>query len=72
MVAARFNRLMLEEMQVEQYFTMAYAEVDLATGQRRAGAGRSSASGDPARRWARSSCLGEGGLPVGLIAGAAL
>ena len=43
-VAARFNRLMLEEMQVEQYFTMAYAEVDLRHRQAGAGAGRPSAS----------------------------
>ena len=32
MVAARFNRLMIEDMQVDQYFTMAYAEVDLSNG----------------------------------------
>ncbi len=31
-LAERFNRIMLEEMQVEQYFTMAYAEIDLGTG----------------------------------------
>jgi serine phosphatase RsbU (regulator of sigma subunit) len=33
-IARAFNRLMLEEIQVEQYFTMAYAELDLATGGR--------------------------------------
>ncbi|MGV8949868.1 MAG: PP2C family protein-serine/threonine phosphatase, partial [Cypionkella sp.] len=31
-VAARLNRMMLQELQVEQYFTLAYAEIDLRNG----------------------------------------
>jgi len=31
-VAARLNRLMLEDLKVEQYFTMAYADIDLPSG----------------------------------------
>ena len=31
-VAARLNRMMLEELQVDQYFTLGYAEINLETG----------------------------------------
>ncbi|MDP4031367.1 MAG: fused response regulator/phosphatase [Pseudorhodobacter sp.] len=69
MVAARFNRMMLEDMQVEQYFTMVYAEVDLETGQVwlvQAG------HPHPVLLHAGGAVefLGQGGLPIGLIPGA--
>ena len=68
-VAERFNRLMLEEIQAEQYFTMAYAEVNLATGN-----ARLVQAGHPHPMIIRASgsveCLGHGGLPIGLISGA--
>lgn len=66
-VAALFNRMLLEEMQVEQYFTMAYAEIDLETGvMEMVQAGHP----HPAlmRADGRVEFLGEGGLPIGLIA----
>ena len=65
-VAERFNRLMLEEIQAEQYFTMVFAVVDRA-------AGRLSLvqAGHPHPMLIRASGqverLGEGGLPIGLI-----
>jgi len=66
---AAFNRLMLEEIQVEQYFTMAYAEVDL-----RHGTVRLAQAGHPhpviLRRDGGLERAGRGGLPVGLIPGA--
>lgn len=69
MVAARFNRMMLEDMQVDQYFTMAYAEVDLHTG-----AVILVQAGHPhpvvIRADGRTEQLGQGGLPIGLIPGA--
>lgn len=69
LVAARLNRLMIEDLQVDQYFTMAYAEVDLATGQ----VGLVQA-GHPhpviLRRDGQVEDLGNGGLPIGLIEGA--
>lgn len=65
-IAEAFNRLMLEEIQVEQYFTMAYAELDLATGR-----GRLVQAGHPhpliLRADHRLDRLGGGGLPIGLI-----
>lgn len=64
-----FNRLMIEELQVEQYFTMAYAELDLASGAVRLAQG-----GHPyplvIRADGRLEWVGQGGLPIGLIAGA--
>lgn len=66
MVAYRLNRLMLDELQVEQYFTMAYAEVDLHSGRvSMVQAGHP----HPAilRRSGRVEFVGEGGLPVGLV-----
>lgn len=70
MVAYRFNRMMLDEFRVDQYFTLAYAEVDLATGRvRLVQAGHP----HPAilRADGRVEVLGQGGLPVGLVPGAA-
>lgn len=65
-IAEAFNRLMLEEIQVEQYFTMVYAELDLTTGQ-----GRLVQAGHPhpliLRADHRMERLGGGGLPIGLI-----
>ncbi len=65
-IAEAFNRLMLEELQVEQYFTMAYAELDLASGH-----GLLVQAGHPhpliLRADHRLDRLGDGGLPIGLI-----
>jgi len=65
-VAKRLNSLMLEELQVEQYFTLAYAEMDLRTGQ-----GVLVQAGHPhpiiLRADGRAKVLGDGGLPIGLI-----
>ncbi|MBE2276616.1 MAG: SpoIIE family protein phosphatase [Rhodobacteraceae bacterium] len=66
---AAFNRLMIEDVQVEQYFTMAYAEIDLASG-----VARLAQAGHPHPAVLRASgvvdMVGVGGLPVGLIPGA--
>ena len=65
-VAARFNQMMLEDLQVDQYFTMAYAEADLATGKvLMVQAGHP----HPAviRRDGEVVFLGDGGFPIGLI-----
>ena len=65
-VADRFNRLMLEEIQAEQYFTMVFAVVDRV-------AARLSLvqAGHPYPMLLRASGhvvrLGNGGLPVGLL-----
>ena len=68
-VVERFNRLMLEEIQAEQYFTMAFAVIDRRTGQLDL-----VQAGHPhpmlIRADGRVQRLGDGGLPVGLIAGA--
>ena len=68
-VAARLNRLMIEEFKVEQYITMAYAEVDLNSGRLWL-----VQAGHPHPMILRANgeikTLGEGGLPIGLIAGA--
>lgn len=70
MVAARLNRLMIEELQVEQYFTMAYAEIDLNSGRL---ALVQAGHPHPAilRRSGTVEFLGNGGLPIGLIEHAA-
>ncbi|MES2144264.1 MAG: SpoIIE family protein phosphatase [Pseudomonadota bacterium] len=69
MVAVRFNRMMIEELQVDQYFTMVYAEVDLVTGR-----GSLVQGGHPHPVILRANGaverLGAGGLPIGLVAGA--
>ena len=66
MVASRLNKLMIEELKVEQYFTMAYAEIDLDTGKVLL-----VQAGHPYPMIMRKSgmvdCVGEGGLPIGLI-----
>jgi sigma-B regulation protein RsbU (phosphoserine phosphatase) len=66
---AAFNRLMLEEIQVEQYFTMAYAEVDLRNGVVRLA---QACHPHPVviRRGGQMERAGTGGMPVGLIPGA--
>ena len=68
-VAFRLNRLMIEDVQVDQYFTMAYAEVDLLNGQV-----QMVQAGHPhpilMRRNGAIEPLGDGGLPIGLIPGA--
>lgn len=69
MVAERFNRLMLDEIQAEQYFTMIFAVVDRAAGQISL-----VQAGHPhpliLRRNGTVVRLGNGGLPIGLIADA--
>lgn len=68
-VMERFNRLMLEEIQAEQYFTMVFAEID-----RRTGMVNLVQAGHPhpilIRADGQVQKLGQGGLPVGLIPGA--
>lgn len=65
-VASRLNRLMIEELKVEQYFTMAYAEIDLQSGKLWL-----VQAGHPhpviMRKTGEIESLGEGGLPIGLI-----
>ncbi len=68
-VAARLNRAMFEDIQVDQYFTLAYAEVDLRDGQVamvQAGHPHPAliAEGGGVRY------IGRGGMPIGLIADA--
>lgn len=68
-LAQAFNRLMIEDLQVEQYFTMAYAEIDF-----RSGAVSLVQAGHPRpmvlRADGKVEKIGEGGLPIGLIEGA--
>jgi sigma-B regulation protein RsbU (phosphoserine phosphatase) len=68
-VAERFNRTMVEDLQVEQYFTLAYAEIDLTTG---AVALVQAGHPHPAilRADGRVDHIGSGGLPIGLLPGA--
>jgi sigma-B regulation protein RsbU (phosphoserine phosphatase) len=69
-IADRLNRLLLSEMGTESYFTLAYAEVDMASGRvRMVQAGHP----HPAvqRADGRIEYLGSGGLPIGLFADAA-
>lgn len=65
-VAARLNRLMIEDLQVDQYFTLAYAEINLDTG-----AVCLVQAGHPypviIRKDGAIESLGAGGLPIGLI-----
>ena len=65
-VAEKFNRLMLEEIQAEQYFTMVFAVIDRVTGQ-----ASMVQAGHPHPMLIRKSGeviqLGQGGLPIGLI-----
>lgn len=68
-IVERFNRLMLEEIQAEQYFTMAFAVIDRRTGRLDL-----VQAGHPhpmlIRADGRVQRLGDGDLPIGLIAGA--
>jgi phosphoserine phosphatase RsbU/P len=68
-VAARLNRMMLEDLQVDQYFTLAYAEIALTSGYC-----TMVQAGHPHPMLLRADGtvqpLGEGGLPIGLIAAA--
>lgn len=69
MVAWRFNRLMIEDFRVDQYFTLAYAEVNLMSGHVKL-----VQAGHPhpvvLRAGGRLEEIGRGGLPIGLIPGA--
>lgn len=66
LVAERLNRLMLEDLQVDQYFTIAYAEVNLASGSFAL-----TQAGHPhpmvLRQDGKIEIVGEGGLPIGLF-----
>jgi sigma-B regulation protein RsbU (phosphoserine phosphatase) len=65
-VAARLNRMMFEDIQVEQYFTLCYADIDLKTGfVALVQAGHP----HPAlmRKDGTVEYVGDGGLPIGLI-----
>jgi phosphoserine phosphatase RsbU/P len=68
-LAARLNDIMLDELQVDQYFTMIYAEVNTQTG-----AGVLVQAGHPhpviLRAGGEIETLGDGGLPIGLIGNA--
>jgi phosphoserine phosphatase RsbU/P len=65
-VVERFNRLMLEEIQAEQYFTMVFAEINCRTGSLHL-----VQAGHPhpmlLRADGRVERLGDGGFPVGLV-----
>lgn len=65
-VAARLNRMMFEDIQVEQYFTLAYADIDLSTGRLQL-----VQAGHPhpavIRKAGDIEYIGGGGLPIGLI-----
>lgn len=68
-VAERLNAFMLDELKVDHYFTLAYAEVDL-----RSGRVALVQAGHPhpliLRADGKLDWLGSGGLPIGLIPGA--
>jgi sigma-B regulation protein RsbU (phosphoserine phosphatase) len=68
-VAARLNRVMLEDIKSDQYFTMAYVEIDLTTGHC-----KMVQAGHPypiiLAPSGRTRRLGDGGMPIGLIDGA--
>jgi sigma-B regulation protein RsbU (phosphoserine phosphatase) len=65
-VAARLNRMMFEDIQVDQYFTLAYADIDLQTGKV-----AFVQAGHPHPALIRADgaidYVGDGGLPIGLI-----
>jgi sigma-B regulation protein RsbU (phosphoserine phosphatase) len=69
-VAERLNRVMIEDLQVDQYFTMAYTELDLLTGEYQL-----VQAGHPfpviIRAGGEFEAVGEGGFPIGLFDGAA-
>jgi sigma-B regulation protein RsbU (phosphoserine phosphatase) len=68
-VAERLNRLMIDDMQTDQYVTLAYADLDLSSG-----ALSLVQAGHPHPVILRAAGgvdrLGQGGLPVGLLPGA--
>jgi phosphoserine phosphatase RsbU/P len=68
-VASKLNRLMIEDVQADQYFTLAYAEVDMVTGNLAL-----VQAGHPhpviLRQDGQIDVIGVGGLPIGLIADA--
>jgi sigma-B regulation protein RsbU (phosphoserine phosphatase) len=65
-VAAMLNRIVIDEMPTEAYFTMAYADVDLVTG-----GARIVQAGHPhpaiQRQSGRIEFVGTGGLPIGMF-----
>lgn len=65
-VAARLNRMMFEDIQVEQYFTLAYADINLRTGHV---ALVQAGHPHPAviRKSGNVEYIGGGGMPIGLI-----
>lgn len=69
LVAFRLNRMMTEKIQVDQYFTMVYAEIDLQSGSVKL-----VQAGHPhpliLRADGQTEVVGQGGLPIGLIDGA--
>jgi len=69
-VAAILNRIAIEEMRTDTHFTLAYADADLRTGRVRL-----VQAGHPRpcllRADGRVEFAGDGGLPVGMFAGAA-
>lgn len=68
-VAADLNRLLLEEMETEHYFTIMLGILNIDTGVlRMVQAGHP--HGHLLRNGAGSDLLGEGGLPIGLLDGA--
>ena len=68
-VAAQLNRLLMEEIETETYFTLLYADVNLATGRV---AMVQAGHPHPVVQRADGSVefLGSGGLPIGLLADA--
>lgn len=65
-VAEQLNRIVMQEMQTESYFTMAYADVDLISGKLvmvQAGHPHPAIQ----RSGGRVEYLGCGGLPIGLV-----
>lgn len=68
-LASYLNELVLEEMQTESYFTLIYADIDLISGKV---ALVQAGHPHPAlmRAGGQIEFLGQGGLPVGLFAGA--
>lgn len=68
-VARLFNRLILEELATDTYFTLVYADLDIVSGQ-----GRLIQAGHPHPLLQRADgtveSLGGGGLPIGLIGAA--
>nr|WP_301538920.1 SpoIIE family protein phosphatase [Pseudogemmobacter hezensis] len=68
-LAAEFNRLMLDELQVEQYFTLIYADFDEISGDL-----CFVQAGHPhplvLRKPGATERIGDGGMPIGLVEGA--